>query len=134
LENAVEGKIEKALRQVDWHDRILDKLEEARIFAELRRKVRCANCEIDAVGIGQPFAKANPDSVFVLEATPTLNYDALGQVEWYQHIFATPSSTQPYKGIVCEQITNDEFLKFCCQRGTAVFLISYTSVDIYESQ
>ena len=134
LENAVEGRIKKALRQVDWHDRILDRLEEAGIFVQLKRKVHCANCEIDAVGVGQPFARVAPDSMFVLEATPILNYDAFGQVEWYQHVFASQSGAQPYKGIVCERVTNEEFLNFCCERGVAVFLVSYTSVDVYESQ
>lgn len=134
LENAVEGRIKKALRQVDWHDRILDRLQETGIFVQLKRKVHCANCEIDAVGVGQPFARVAPDSMFVLEATPILNYDAFGQVEWYQHVFASQSRAQPYKGIVCERITNQEFLNFCRQRGVAVFLVSYTGVDVYESQ
>lgn len=132
LKYAVEGRIKKALRQVDWHDRILDKLEEAAIFVEIKRKVRCANCEIDAVGVGQPYAKVEPNSVFVLEATPALNYDALGQVEWYQHVMASQQGAQPFKGIVCERILNEEFLNFCCQRGIAVFLVSYMRIDIYE--
>jgi hypothetical protein len=134
LEDAVEGRIKKALRQVDWHERILDKLEEAGVFLEIKRKVRCANCEIDAVGVGQPYAKVGPNSVFVLEATPVLNYDALGQVEWYQHLVANQRSAQPFKGIVCERVPNEDFLNFCRQHGIAIFLVSYANVDIYEPE
>lgn len=134
LENSVEGRIKKALGQVDWHDRILDKLEEAGVFLEIQRKVRCANCEIDAIGVGQPYAKVGPNSVFVLEATPALNYDALGQVEWYQHLVANQRSSPPFKGIVCEGVPSEDFLNFCRQRGIAIFLVSYANVDIYEPE
>lgn len=132
LDSAVEGRIKKALQQVDWHNRILDKLEEAATFVAIERKLRYANCEIDALGVGQPYAEVEPDSVFVLEATPALNYDALGQVEWYQHVITIHQGNQPYKGIVCERIPNEEFLEFCCQRGIAVFLVGYTGVDVYR--
>ena len=117
-----------------WHERILDKLEEAGLFVELRRGIRCDNWEIDAVGFGRPFESVEPESVFVLEATPTLNYRALGQVQWYQHILAEQSGAAPYKGIVCERIANPDFLSFCRNQGVAVFLVSYTGVDIYEPQ
>lgn len=135
LTSTVEGRIKKVFRQVDWHERILDKLWESGVFVELRRKVRCGRrWEIDAVGVGQPFQNVTPNSLFVLEATPTLNYDAFGQVEWYQHLFGEENGSQPHKGIVCEHTVSDEFLDFCRGRGVTIFLVSYTGVEIYESR
>lgn len=74
-----------------------------------------------------------PDGVWVIEAKPRLNCEALGQVLLYGDLYETEHSEKPVKlAIVCYEL-DAEVLSSCHKRCIAVFQVEEEDVRVLHS-
>jgi hypothetical protein len=74
------------------------------------------------------------DDMWVIEAKPRLNCEALGQVLLYGDLYGAEHSKKPVKlGIVCGQL-EAEVLGACQKRGVTVFHTAGDVVRVFRSQ
>jgi len=133
LAKCVQRGMKRYLREINQHQRIVDMLQETGMFEELETNVRIESYQIDIVARGGPFPPASSDAVFVLEVKPTLVHSAIGQVEWYRHLYSESHSSETvYPGIVCRAISDDVLLRYCQHKGIAVFVMDYGKAEVYE--